>query len=213
MSSILKVDEIQDTGSNAIITSDGAGNITTSSGLNTAIANAGFITSGGITEVDMFGVNDLNINTFTDYTLTSSNTTRISGFGGTTFTKTGTGITIDTNGKVTFPSTGQYSLVFNAVFAVLSTTSVRYLSAQIRGTNDGGSTITDRAIAYNSVSSVDSNTDYVSASSNLIFTVSDTANDNVYFRAQSATSSSNIRLTGYDGSSMLGTTFQIIKLV
>jgi len=45
MTSILKVDQLQDSGGNAIITSDGAGSITTASGLNTAITNAGFITS------------------------------------------------------------------------------------------------------------------------------------------------------------------------
>ena len=45
MTSILKVDQLQDSGGNAIITSDGAGSITTASGLNTAITNAGFVTS------------------------------------------------------------------------------------------------------------------------------------------------------------------------
>ena len=45
MTSILKVDQLQDSGGNAILTSNGAGSITTSSGLNTAITNAGFVTS------------------------------------------------------------------------------------------------------------------------------------------------------------------------
>ena len=49
MTSILKVDQLQDSGGNAILTSNGAGSITTSSALNTAITNAGFVTSGGVT--------------------------------------------------------------------------------------------------------------------------------------------------------------------
>lgn len=52
MTSILKVDTLQDSGGNAILSSDGAGTITTSAGLNTAITNAGF--SGGITQADVW---------------------------------------------------------------------------------------------------------------------------------------------------------------
>lgn len=45
MTSILKVDSLQDSGGNAILSSDGAGTITTATALNTAITNAGFVTS------------------------------------------------------------------------------------------------------------------------------------------------------------------------
>lgn len=45
MTSILKVDTLQDSGGNAILSSNGTGTITTSSALNTAITNAGFVTS------------------------------------------------------------------------------------------------------------------------------------------------------------------------
>ena len=44
MASIIKANELQDFNGNAIITSDGSGNITLSSGMNTAVAAAGFTT-------------------------------------------------------------------------------------------------------------------------------------------------------------------------
>ena len=167
---------------------------------------------GGIEEVDMFALNDLNVNSFTQYTLTSSNTSRISSFSGTSFTKTGTGVSIDTNGKVTFPSTGQYLLLFQTYMPALGSDNARYLGALIRATNDNGVTITSRANAYNKIHSHDANTDISNAVAQLIFTVTDTTNDGVYFTAESSVSSSNVRLTGYDGTSKISTNFIVIKL-
>ncbi len=63
MSSILKVDQLQDSGGNAIITSDGSGNITTGTGMG-KILNVIQATTG--TEVAVTGT------TFTDTTLTAS---------------------------------------------------------------------------------------------------------------------------------------------
>jgi len=166
---------------------------------------------GGIEEVDCFGVNDLNINTFTSYTLTSSNTSRISSFSNQTFSKTGTGITIDSNGKVAFPSTGTYYITFDTMFSVLSTTSVEWVGGIIRGTTDDGSNIYDLAENFTNSSSSSGNTDLVGITTSLLFTVSDTSNDKVYFQAVSATSANAIRLGGSDPT--LKTKFTIIKLV
>ena len=41
MASIIKANELQDFGGNSIITSDGAGNVTLSSGMQTAVQSAG----------------------------------------------------------------------------------------------------------------------------------------------------------------------------
>jgi len=166
---------------------------------------------GGIEEVDCFGVNDLNINTFTSYTLTSSNTSRISSFSNQTFSKTGTGITIDSNGKVAFPSTGTYYITFDTMFSVLTTTTVDWVGGIIRGTTDDGSNIYNLAENYNNNSSPSGNTDKVGITTSLLFTVSDTSNDKVYFQAVSTTALNGIRLGGSDPT--LKTKFTIIKLV
>jgi len=63
MSSILKVDQLQDSGGNAIITSDGSGNITTGTGMGKVLQVVQGTTT---TEVTVTGI------TFTDTTLTAS---------------------------------------------------------------------------------------------------------------------------------------------
>ena len=63
MSSILKVDQLQDSGGNAIITSDGSGNITTGTGMGKVLNVVQGTTE---TEVTVTGT------TFTDTTLTAS---------------------------------------------------------------------------------------------------------------------------------------------
>jgi len=68
MTSILKVDTLQDSGGNAILSSDGAGTITTSAGLNTAITNAGFVTSANAGKV----LQVVNYIDNTEYSTTSS---------------------------------------------------------------------------------------------------------------------------------------------
>jgi len=76
MTSILKVDQLQDSGGNAILTSNGAGSITTASGLNTAITNAGFVTSANAGKV-------LQVLTATDSTQRTTTSTSFTDAGGT----------------------------------------------------------------------------------------------------------------------------------
>ena len=101
MTSILKVDQLQDSGGNAIITSNGAGSIRTSSALNTAITNAGFITSGGITEADNWRIT-ADISNPGGFITTNWERSDSTGSG-----YLGTGMT-ESSGVFSFPSTGYY---------------------------------------------------------------------------------------------------------
>jgi hypothetical protein len=125
MTSILKVDQLQDSGGNAILTSNGAGSITTSSALNTAITNAGFITSGGITEADQWRLTT-TVTTNTDPIINwERNDDSI-------FAKIGTGMS-ESSGIFTFPSTGLY--LVHAVFQI-EVASGDYVEVTLHGTTD-----------------------------------------------------------------------------
>ena len=124
MSSILKVDTIQDTGGNTIISSDGAGNVTTSNLADNSVSLAKLTASGtkdattflrgdnsfaevpagGITMADQWRI---TANHTTSGAITS-NWERVdnTGWGGI-----GTGMT-ESSGVFTFPSTGVYSIRF-----------------------------------------------------------------------------------------------------
>ena len=88
MSSILKVDQLQDSGGNALITSNGSGTVTAS--------------KVGITEADQWRLT-ASTNSGTDGTI-SSNWERVDD---TPFEKIGTGMT-ESSGIFSFPSTGKY---------------------------------------------------------------------------------------------------------
>jgi len=96
MSSILKVDTLQDSGGNAIITSDGSGNITQS--------------KAGIIETDQWRLT-ANTNTGSNTDVTS-NWSRVneSGWG-----KIGTGLT-ESSGIFSFSQTGIFRIDFRAIF-------------------------------------------------------------------------------------------------
>ena len=94
MSSILKVDQLQDSGGNAIITSDGSGNVTQN--------------KTGITEADMFRLTaDLTANA----NPISSNIERVDD---ASFSKIGTGVTVS-SGTFSFAKTGIYLVMFNSL--------------------------------------------------------------------------------------------------
>ena len=92
MSSILKVDQLQDSGGNEIITSNGSGTITVN---NQTFKN-------GITMVDQWRLS-ATTNTSTNDVI-STNWERVDD---TYFEKIGTGMT-ESSGVFTFPSTGKY---------------------------------------------------------------------------------------------------------
>ena len=95
MSSILKVDQLQDSGGNAIITSNGSGTITVNS---QPFKN-------GITEADQFR---LTANLTANADPISANLERVDN---ATFAKIGTGMSLS-SGVYTFPTTGLYQVIF-----------------------------------------------------------------------------------------------------
>ena len=166
MSSILKVDQLQDSGGNAIITSDGAGSITTP------------LITQGITEADQWRVT-ANITANADPI--SANLERVDTG---EFAKIGTGMSVS-SGYWTFPSTGLYqvSCTFRAEIVpndniVLST-----------WTTPDNSTYTQIGLAIDAGDD-STPTGAGSASSNIFFNVTDTSTHKIKFRAESVASGS-----------------------
>jgi hypothetical protein len=94
MSSILKVDQLQDSGGNAIITSNGSGTFTSS------------LPNTGITEADQWRLTaDLSSNA----NPISSNLERVDN---ATFAKIGTGMSVS-SGYWSFPTTGLYMIILS----------------------------------------------------------------------------------------------------
>tara|TARA_R100000750_G_scaffold10854_1_gene7101 strand:- start:621 stop:1169 length:549 start_codon:yes stop_codon:yes gene_type:complete len=115
MSSILKVDQLQDSGGNALITSNGSGTITAS--------------KVGITMADQFRLTS-SITANADPI--SSNLERIDTAGQGTL---GTGMSV-TSGRFTFPSTGIYKVEANAY---VTTTTGDNVGIGIKVTTDNSS--------------------------------------------------------------------------
>jgi hypothetical protein len=116
MSSILKVDQLKDSGGNAIITSDGSGNITTN--------------KVGITMADQWRLSADRSTNETSFTDVSANLERNdnSGFG-----YIGSGMT-ESSGVFTFPETGTYFIQTVASWLMSSTNT--YNALAIFSTND-----------------------------------------------------------------------------
>jgi len=131
MTSILKVDQLQDSGGNAIITSDGAGSITTASGLNTAITNAGFATTNGITMADMWRVTS-GFNTSGEDITTNWERADTVQYG-----TIGTGLT-ESSGIFSFPQTGIYYIHFITYFDG-SSGNPNYVGVNLQLSTDNGS--------------------------------------------------------------------------
>ena len=144
MSSILKVDQLQDSGGNAIITSDGSGNVTQS--------------KAGITETDQWNLTaDTNTGTNGDVT---SNWSRVSENG---WGKIGTGLT-ESSGIFSFSQTGIFRIDFRAIFR--GSTNDTAHKFQLHITLDNSSyDLKAQAIGGNIDGSIQGN----SASSNVFF--------------------------------------------
>ena len=167
----------------------------------------------GLTEVDCFGLNNINVQSFTSYTLTSANTTRLSSISGTTFTKTGTGVSIDSNGLVSFPSTGTYYVRLSGILNFLDGQNASYFGAAIFGTNNGATGgLNDRAFSAGIANGDGSSTqNHAQAIVTLLWTVGNTSNDKLSFQFQTNRNSSNVRLWGNEAPRLL-TQFTIIKV-
>ena len=117
MSSILKVDQLQDSGGNAIITSDGSGNVTQS--------------KDGITMADQWRLTSSLSNPSDGYI--SSNLERVDN---ASWSKIGTGMT-ESSGIFSFPASGLYLVRFKSVIQKYSGAATnQYIAVS---TNSGSS--------------------------------------------------------------------------
>ena len=195
MSSILKVDELQDTSGNLIIKEDS--NTITIGASGDTVALAGSTVTGitqGITEADMYRLTaDLNSNADP----ISSNLERVDD---ATFSKIGTGMSVS-SGIYTFPSTGlyfvQYSIIgeanndgFNVYMDATTNNSSYDLVAQVSVGGPSG---------YN-----------VGGTQQTFINVTDTSNVKVSFRSTSMAGNNNTRI--YGDTDHNATTFTFIRL-
>ena len=187
MTSILKVDELQDTSGNLIIKEDsntitiGASGDTISIPSGATITNSGTATGfGGITEADQYRLTaDLN----SDAQPISSNWERNDSTG---FGKIGTGVT-QSSGYFSFPSTGVYFITFGTTGEVNNDS----LALSLYTTTDNSS--------YSNVAVInlgDGGNFPISSSKDFIFNVTNTTTHKCYLRASSMAGNNNTRLFG-----------------
>ena len=187
MTSILKVDELQDTSGNLIIKEDsntitiGASGDTISIPSGATITNSGTATGfGGITEADQYRLTaDLN----SDAQPISSNWERNDSTG---FGKIGTGVT-QSSGYFSFASTGVYFITFGTTGEVNGDS----LALSLYTTTDNSS--------YSNVAVInlgDGGNFPISSSKDFIFNVTNTTTHKCYLRASSMAGNNNTRLFG-----------------
>jgi len=162
MSSILKVDQLQDSGGNEIITSNGSGTITVN---NQTFKN-------GIVMIDNWRVTSSftgNANPIASNWERADNTIDLG--------KLGTGMT-ESSGTFTFPQTGIYYVIFMASYNLNSNS--RFSSNAIQTTLNN-STYSETAHSYTFISNNTSSTTYSSAITSQTLNITDTANQKVQF--------------------------------
>jgi hypothetical protein len=162
MSSILKVDQLQDSGGNAIITSDGSGNVTQN--------------KTGITEADQWRITSnfaLSANT---QTVVNSNWERadepVSG-------RIGTGMT-ESSGIFTFPQTGIYRIEFTISWNANLATDYRGAIIQATYNNSTYNSVTD---GYTFAAS---NTQYSNITISYILDITNTSTHKARFVVESS---------------------------
>lgn len=156
MTSILKVDTLQDSGGNAILSSNGTGTFTSN------------LPNTGITEIDMWR---LYASLSGDQTPIASNLERVDTDG---FSLLGTGMS-EASGIFTFPSTGYWEI--NAHFQFSSDATDNQKTGYIQTATDG-STYDD---ASHCVANFYAASTLASANTNFIFDVTNTSTHKVRF--------------------------------
>jgi len=159
MSSILKVDTLQDSGGNAIITSNGSGTFTSS------------LPNTGITEADQW-----RITTSTNYTGVGNDLTANWERNDTDFDKIGTGMS-ESSGIFTFPSTGIYYITFRC--QIYMTNENQFAGIMAHVSTDSGSNFNQRAAAYGGWGTSGK---YTSAEGDLILDVTNASTFRMKFR-------------------------------
>tara|TARA_Y100000004_G_scaffold160320_1_gene187677 strand:- start:139 stop:708 length:570 start_codon:yes stop_codon:yes gene_type:complete len=186
MSSILKVDQLQDSGGNSIISSNGSGTFTSS------------LPNTGITMADMWRLtSDLSFTGNTETAITANleqvNTT---GFG-----RIGTGMT-ESSGIFTFPSTGIYQVTSCGQF--YGGLDIPYVRLQIKTTTDNST--------YNLTTAQNSHTHngyYILNQNETFFDVTNTSTHKVKFEIRHNSDGS---ITGTSSSTYIATVFKFIRL-
>ena len=184
MTAILKVDTIQDTSGNNIINESSDTITIGASGDTTNIVgtlqNNGSALISGITEADGYR---LTANLSSDADPISSNLERIDD---DTFSKIGTGVT-NTSGTFSFPSTGLYLVMAEAVMS-RDATNDNLMDLQIKTTPDN-STYTTRAVIRCSVTTAPTTQ---TGFTQTFVNVTDTSNVKVRFAFSSSNSNALI---------------------
>ena len=172
MTSILKVDELQDTSGNLIIKEDS--NTITIGASGDTVALAGTTVTGitqGITEVDQWritadhsGVADI-----------TANWERVDTDGGGYF---GTGMS-ESSGIFTFPSTGIYQIILSIGVYTSSQAAEEYFKTEILGTSNN-STYVDLTQSSQQIADIAS-FDYARGYTSTFFDVTDTSTHKVKF--------------------------------
>jgi len=152
MSSILKVDQLQDSGGNAIITSDGSGNITTN--------------KVGITMADSWRISA----NFTSTNGTNDFTSNWERSDQTAIGQIGSAMT-ESSGIFTFPSTGVYFITAQ-IYIMRSSSATQYVGA-ILNTTTNNSSYNQVALGYTHLENVTSQHSNVAI--NTLFDVTDTS--------------------------------------
>ena len=167
MSSILKVDQLKDSGGNEIITSNGSGTITVNS---QPFKN-------GITEADQWRLTaDLTANA----NPISANLARPTNTG---FSKIGTGMSVS-SGIWTFPSTGLWKIEAH-ILAILASTDVQILFDISTYINSLAADVAQAAMG--------SKSDYTMGSTSFLYNVTDTSTHQLRFKVSSVAAGGSIR--------------------
>jgi hypothetical protein len=200
MSSILKVDEIQDTSGNNII-NENANTVTIGKSGDTVnvigtLQNNGSAV-GGITEADMWR---LTTNITADENPISNNLERVDD---ASFAKIGTGMSVS-SGVWTFPSTGLYQVGFTAAITCTTGDTVAF---SLDVSQDNGSSFDNVVYGTKGGSGVTGD-DGSNINLSSLVNVTDTSNVKVKFIAASISSGS--RVTGFTDANM--TSFYFIRL-
>ena len=186
MSSILKVDQLQDSGGNEIITSNGSGTITVN---NQTFKN-------GITMADHWRLTANLSGTDTDIT---SNLEQVDTSGQGTL---GSAMTVS-SGVFTFPSTGIYLILFKAATANTAGDETQFqLMCQVTTNNSSYTTIAEVR------TSARPEHNNQSAMGSTIVDVTDTSNVKVKFRTESHQANTNLN----GNTSQDQTSFTFIRL-
>ena len=195
MSSILKVDELQDTSGNLIIKEDsntitiGASGDTITIPSGATITNSGTATGfGGVTEADQWRLNT-NLTGVTDSYITA-NLERVDNTG---WGKIGTGMS-ESSGVFTFPSTGIWLVKFQFLCYGQVTPSSNwdgFVNPQITVTTDNSS-YTEISRGYAGLFDMGGNTGGNSAMLESLIDVTDTSNVKVKFYVSSLSSTTII---------------------